>query len=829
MSRTGALRVSGEGFLYKITYILGYMLALLAVAIPAHGSVEQPERGILAVIDRTEIEMSGAADLWEVLSSRDDLNVYGIAGLAATRGVSYLLDGRRTTGLDFSAFPLSAVRRIEIMEEGNANISRHTPGVIVNIVTGRSADIAEVSGYAGRPVLEGADTNQASAVWAGGLGRSRVLVAAERSTLEEVREADRDHTRTRWVPGGTFEGTQGVSTAGNTIYIEGIGAHALGDCDPDVYLGVLGEPRGRSGEGCAFSYGDIAWASESFVTDTLLASVEHPAGEGAKVYADLRVTQSESRDREAPPAGVLNFEAAPGSAVRQSLIDAVADLTESNFPSDNAVTVDHRFVGYGNRNYLQTNDVSVLTLGIHGEFADGLEYDIRGHHQRSRSLQKAGNFVSESAVVEAIESGAYDIVNPLSTEQAHLDAVRATIVRRTYDWASDISVARAEVAGTAFELPGGPVRWTAVGTSVWNEWEGVYDHRNAEGRSFDGTDIAGVGSAVSSGGEQTTTITDVAATLPVSTRLDVSLGGQRINYDYAGHVLGWTVFARYRPNGFLTLRARRSEWQGVPGWSDLYGPKVTSFPYVCDTSSQPCSQQQVETETGGNPSLEPSESNSSGIGATFSIDGLSIAADWYRSETDGSPARVSVQRLVDLEAAGRSLPAGAAVNRDAASNIQSIENPVLNSGESESQNAAVSVGAAVETGWAALDLNLHVLRRVSRESRVAGLVQPGDSPRHRAHASLKATRGDVTASWNGYMRSGYWNATRTGRWSRWTGHDIALRWRDAFGVDGLAIAGGVLNIENSGPAFNPASPDTPSYTHDSRRGRTFFLRASMSW
>ncbi len=819
--------LSGWAFA-RIRELPGCALVLLAALAPAYGSVEEPERGVIAVIDRAEIEISGAATLWHLLTSRDGFNVYGINGLSLTRGVSYLLDGRRTTGLDFALFPPSAVERIEIAEERNANISHHTPGVIVNIVTKRGLDAVETSAYAGRPAMEGADTHQGGAVWSGRLGRGRALIAAGRVAQEEIREADRDYTRTKWVPGGSFVGTQGISTAGNTVYIQGIGARALGDCDPDIYVGVLKNPKGRPGEGCAYSYADAAIMLDRVSHDTLLVDLEHPAGDRATAYLGVRATRSEVFDRAAPTPDALVFEAAPGSAVRQSLIDDIEELTESNFPADNGITVDHRFIRHGNRETRKTSDDNLLTLGLHGEFANGIEYDMRGHYQRTRSLQKDGNYLGRSAIVEAIESGAYDIVNPRSTDPAHRETVRRTAVRRTIESDTDLAVARTELAGAAFDLPAGPVRWTAAGTFVRQESRQVFDYRDGEGRSHEASDIAGaVGQ--SSDSEGTAAVLSTGATLPVSPDLDLALNGSRTNYDYAGYVLDWTFSGRYRLSRSVTLRARWSEWENVPSWNDLYAPKSRSFPYVCDTRAQPCSQQQVEVVSGGNPGLGPSESSSGGIGATFSIDGFSIAADWLRSETDGLPATVSPQRLVDLEVAGQSLPAGVAVDRDAAGNIDRIAIPVLNSGELDAQYAALRIGSAFEAGWAALDANLAVVRRVSSESRVAGLVQPGDSPRHRAHASLKASRGDVTASWNGYLVSSYWNETRTGRWSRWTGHDIALHWQDAFGVDGLAVAGGVLNVGNDGPAFNPASPDIPAYTHDSRRGRTYFLRAAMSW
>lgn len=101
-------------------------------------------------------------------------------------------------------------------------------------------------------------------------------------------------------------------------------------------------------------------------------------------------------------------------------------------------------------------------------------------------------------------------------------------------------------------------------------------------------------------------------------------------------------------------------------------------------------------------------------------------------------------------------------------------------------------------------------------------LQPGDFPRYRAHATLKASRNAVTASRNTHFVSGFRNAAGTG-------HDLALHWQDAFDVDGLAVAGGILNAANNGPALNPDSPDSPSITADSLRGRTFFLRTGMSF
>lgn len=807
---------------------LAVAAALSLISLPAHGAEVGPSRGVIAVIDRTEIELSGSETLAELLSNRDAFNVYGIRGFGRVAGVGYTLDGRLTTGLGLDTFPLSAVERIEIMEESGLNISRHAIYFLVNIVLKRGLEGAEVSGAVGRPVLAGYDTHHGSAVLGGTLGRGHVFLAVDRAAAEEVPTVERDYSRAKWTPGGSFSDTRGVSVAGNSLYLEGLGARALGDCNPDVYAGVLRNPRGIAGEGCAYAFADISWLHWRQERDALLLGVDHPFADAAHVYLDVLAARSETHSRLAPSAATVAFKAPPGSEVRRSLIDDIEDLEEGNFPASNDVFVDHRFVGHGNRDFIDTIDTDLVTLGVRGDLTGELEYDIRAHHSRRRSHEDAGTFVASRAFIEAVESGDYDIVDPLSTQPRHLDAIRRSAVRRTVKSDSETNVARAEIAGRAFELSGRSAQWTAAFFIRDSQWRTTYAYHDSKGRSHDENDVIGPeGSA--SAGERNVLGYEFGTTLPVSSDLDLSGNAWRNHIDKVGDVWSWDVGARYRPNEFLALRAFWGRWESAPSWDDLNAPRAIDFPYVCDTRETPCSSQQVARETGGNPNLEPSKSSHVGVGVALRAGGLTLGADWNRVETRGLPARVSPQRLVDLDASGRSLPPGAAVIRDSTGRIERIVSPTVNSKEAQAERVALRAGAEWDTDWAALDLDIHVLREVSDEQRIAGLTQPGEYPRHRAHAVLKASRGRVTASWNAYVVSGFWNAARTDRWGRWNGHDLALHWRDAFGVDGFAVAAGIRNVGNRGPALNPASPELPQLTSRSIAGRTFFVRATMSW
>ena len=810
--------------------------AALAVApLPARAAGADPERRVIATIDRTAIEMSGMTTLSQLLSDRSRFNVFGIQGLSNAIGGSYLVDGRPDSGLNFSTLPLSAVERIELLEEGATHYSGYIGDGTINIVLRRDYDGVEVSAGIGRPVRPGVDSNRGSALWSGKMGRSRILVGIDHVFSEEVRESDRHYTRTKYAD--SIAGAQGVSIAGNTLFV-GDNRYSLGACDPAVYTGPL---RSGPGQACGYAYADTAWFNSYPRSErkSLFLYADHPLRDGGELYLDTLVSQTRTRYIWAPPAAQFSFDVPNDNPVRQALIDAVPGL---NIPDGGRVSIAHRFVGHGNRDWRWTWDEHNLALGIRGEFASGLGYDAHIRHYRNAGVEKASTFVSQRLAEAAILSGDYDIVNPLSTEPDHLEAIRRTALSKTRDSVTESWIVRTALDGTAFVLPGGPVRWSAAVRLQDYELRDVVTHRDSEKRFYEATEVFGGGGATVVADRRVASA-QVASALPLLPGWELMLTGSLGNYNDIGRTVGWRIANRYRPSGALTFRTYLDYGEFSPSARQLHESASKTFPYVRDCKEYPADKQtcveqvsrdQVTNENVGNPNLDPSEARAVGIGATFRFGALFLAADWYRQKTSNNPSRPSAQSLVDLESKGEKLPDGAEVVRvggTQAGKIEKLVTPLFNrkDNDSETEGVALRAGAAWDTDWAALNLDVNVLRTIDSESRVAGVKQPGDFPRHRAHGALRVSRGDVTASWNVHAVSGYWNSTRTGRWGSWTGHDLALQWRSAFGIDGLNLTGGVLNVGDREPALNPANPNSPALSYDSVRGRTFFLNASISW
>ena len=457
-------------------------MATAFAAVPAHDAAADPERRVVSVIDRADIELSGLTSISELLGSRLAYNSHGLyRAYFGTGSAAVVVNGRNVSGLNFDTLPISAVERIEMLDQGPVRPGGDAISGTINIVLRSGYEGAEVSGGAGLPSQEGLDGEHGSALWGGALGSGRITIGVDHIGREEVRDADRAYSRAQWTPGGSLAGATGVSTSGNTVNLGDLGLRSLGDCDESIYTGVLTHPHG---EVCGYAYADIKWhlGYERFARESLFINADHPLGDDTDLYVEARAAQGDSAFRYAPSVGSFKF--APEGDVRTNIIDNVDGLTEDYFPDhddesrgaeEGLVSVSHRFVGHGNRDWLTDIEEQDLKLGVQGQLYDGLGYDVHVQHYRRKFVETGNTFVSESLVRAAIESGRYDIVNPLSTDPGHQAAIRETAVRLTRDTVDELRSVGALLEGTAFTMPGGAVRWTAGFEAEDENRRDVYD------------------------------------------------------------------------------------------------------------------------------------------------------------------------------------------------------------------------------------------------------------------------------------------------------------------------------------------------------------------
>lgn len=793
----------------------------------------------IAIIDREDIALSGAADLSE-LFARAAYNDFGLRR-ALVSGSVVLVNGRR--GLLYP--PLSAIERIEVLGESAA--ATHAGGAIagaINIVLREGIDGTEVTVAVGRPNAPGADREQGEVLWGGDVGRGHLTIVAEAYTQQEIASKDRDYSRASWTPGGSFADTAGVSVSGNTLEIPTVVngedvtvARPLGPCSGPGYTGVLRNPAGLSGTGCGYAYADISWEDDRdrVREQGLFVYFDHPLGEDSDIYFNARTGRGSTHARYATPVG--SFALDRNDFDDPSVFDALIpnDVTRRG----TEVTLNHRFTGHGNRDWRSTIEAHDLTLGVRGRLPVGIGYDAHFRSYRYRNTERADTFVSETAIQQAIEDGSYyaqDPRNPPSDRaEAHRRAIRESSLRKDAEEGTRHTTGRLALDGAAGALPGGRLRWAAGAEFDRQRRHSkvVHTHAFGSGGAVDIEDAIGSGGLTYAGERQRMSAFGEVE-LPPLPGWTVTLAGRRDGYDDVGAAAAHKVSSAYRFGRRFTVRGSWDKGSGPPSLSSMHLAEAVGFPRVCDTKthtdpSADCDIAQKKQISGGNPELKPYKAKALSAGAQANLGFLTVSADWFRIELSETEARMSAQKIVDLEASGQ-LPPGAQVIRQGGDGvIDTIVNPIVNTGESTVAGVDMQAGARWDAGWADLAADLYWLYITESESRVGGEVQPGDYARHRVHSSLRASQGGITANWSVHAVSGYNNVRETGRYDGWVGHDIALLWHDPLGLKGMTVTGGVLNVADRGPSVDSADPTQADARLDSARGRTFFLRGRMAW
>ena len=816
----------------------------VASRLPAAASNADPFP-LVTVIDRDDLELSGAKSVEDLVLRRFGNNLFGLYRplVVGSGGVAFLVNGRPVSDfiVDLDTLPLSAVERIELLNGTAAGLhGGHAVAGAINVVLGRDYEGTEVRVGTDRPDTAGGDAEHGSARWGGRVGRGHLTIGVDAIRRKEVRDADRDYSRTAFVTGGPILGTTGVSPSGNTIEFtvdpgEGekkLGRYGiLGECSEDVYTGPLTLPAGL-GSVCGYAYADSKWLDGYGGRErgALFLAADHPLGERADLHVDARAALGESDFRYAPSVGT--FEYTLPADVRNRLAEEHGTVPAN---IEDEATLNHRFVAHGDRDWQTDVEEYDLALGVRGRFAGGVGHDTVLRLYRYDYLEKGGTFVSEPLIEEAIGDGRYDAANPLDPDldafPGHWDTVRETSVRLEHEIVADHKSARVVFDGASFAADPGGFRWAAGAELAREKYRNVHEHRDRRGNFIPTADA--LGSAGSSAvGKRRRWSAFLEAAVPLRDDWEVGFAARHDDHDDVGPTYAFQAMNRYRPSEALALRSRWSKSEVAPHFFDLHQYDALSYPAVLDPKDPSCSREscQVEYAVVGNPKLEPEDATSMSTGAAVDLGAASFSFDWFRIRTSGAPGALSAQLIVDLDAAGKSLPPGSAVMRDSSgTSIDRITSRKLNIRETDVIGFDLRAGTGWKVGGADVALDARLLQVTRNEVLVNGEPEPGYFPRHRFHGSLRFTEGPLNVLWSLSAISGYSNVRGTGRYEGWAGHDVAVRWSDPFGIEGLGLTAGVLNLGDRGPPTNSADPDDQDLRLDNVLGRTLFLSARMSF
>lgn len=821
---------------------------IVLTAAPANAGSLAPAPRVVVALERDFLNGSGSQNLEELLDT-------GILRYLLTGGqaLPVLVNGTSygSTAGDLDALPLAAMERIELLGgESLGTFGGSTVRNALNVVLRE-----DWNGVAGRaltrqPSRKGGEGYQGNASWGGKVGKGHLSVTADSIRRLPIASADRDYSRGKWTPGGSFADASNISRGGNTVYIvkrdspdgpiTGFRSVALGDCDPaDGYTGPLSDPPGPpvpDGDlGCGFDYPSIMWETASVERQNLLLNAKHPLGESAEIGVLANFSRTDTDFRYAPSVGTFRFDPTGDQTLLNAINDALAQTDDPyTADGDDIFLVSHRFVGHGNRNWRTKSDIYDITAGVEGRLTSWLGYDAKLNLFRRDTAARGNTFVHGGKAAAEILGGDYDLRNPFSQAPEHRQAILNTSLRHERDAGSDSQGLRAALEGSGFSIGGRKAAWTAGVEMSRVEAHSLLRFVDREGRAYDVSEVLGSG-GVSFAGKREALGAFAETLLPVMERLDLRFAGRADETDDVGALRSWRAGAEYRPMDVLAVRGSWSEGQGAPGFSQLYGTASQGWPYVeCDPGAGPpprtCDEPnelQVERNTEGNPDLGPATTERLAVEAAFAKAPYRLSVEWFRETLTDVPGNQTADWSL------RNLPecAGGTASDcvDWSEGDPVIHDRFANVVDVKTEGIMARFGAGFETSWGGYGAYGTWRRETNTALTIDGVPERVVRPKDMMRARISARRGGVRAIWTASYRSGFANALGTGRFSPWTGHDLRVDWTNPVGLEGLRITGGIFNLTDAGytvDTANPASTDGPTVAG---WGRTYFLSLSTEF
>lgn len=324
-------------------------------------------------------------------------------------------------------------------------------------------------------------------------------------------------------------------------------------------------------------------------------------------------------------------------------------------------------------NTTYTNHVLRAAAGINGAFGDGWTYSVDASAAHSWLDIKYNGYINVAGLTEAVNSGAYNFVNPGLNTQAVRDLLSPEINRTA---TSDMDMVQGVIAKDLFDLPGGPLQ-IGVGGSL------RYERVNNPSANPDNTTF-GL-NAVTAVGSHTVSSAYFEVNAPVLDILEVNGSGRFDHYSEGYSNFSPKIGVKFTPIKQLALRGTFSKGFRAPSFAETNG-SVTGFTSArlpceaqvehgatlnpdgtCSGGSSYNQSYSIGFRTQATPEIKPELSTSFTAGVVVQpARWLSFTVDYYNIKKTrvitGGPLS---NDAIDAYYAGEALPEGYTVDLDA--------------------------------------------------------------------------------------------------------------------------------------------------------------------
>lgn len=302
------------------------------------------------------------------------------------------------------------------------------------------------------------------------------------------------------------------------------------------------------------------------------------------------------------------------------------------------------------------SDVFRAALGVHGSFGDGFNYAVDGTAMVSKLKTTAKGYVYIQHLLDVINDGSYNFVNPSLTSQATLDYLTPTQINRQN---SHLYQIQGSISKDFFQLPGGALQ-IAVGGAFRHESlydpSGNPDYNGPTERYFRLNAFGATGKR-----EVESAYFEINA--PVLDILEINGSGRYDHYSSGQSNFSPKIGAKFTPIKQLAIRGTFSKGFRIPSFAES-GALPTSGYVTVNPGNLPTSfTDQHQTSTGqfnnyltnysvgqttvGNPNLKPEKSRNFTVGAIFEpIRNVSFTVDYYNIEKTNAITSVNFDEAI---------------------------------------------------------------------------------------------------------------------------------------------------------------------------------------
>ncbi len=751
----------------------------------------------VTVIDREDIMAQGITDVGNLIQRMPSMSgtplgtttnnggngsvQVDLRGMGVDRTLT-LINGKRTVdGGDYTTIPAIMIERVEVLKDGASAIyGADAVAGVVNIITrrdfeGLNIDLQTADWFDTKAGLQ----NALSLIGGTSLGEGNFVFGAEYINQEEVFQRD--------MPWAFMQGSY-------YIYYDADQGCEVDPANLCTFFGSSRIPESRLNfatqgrflipspgavmvphDNRTYNYAPVNYMQTPYERLNYFGEGNFDLSEKVQFHASFR-GNTRSSDQELAPLpydsniypsynGIYNGSAYMGLSednyYLQQAVDAYNAANGTSLIYEPLTNVRRRMVETP-RHFSQDITQFQATLGLSGEFGDGLDWDVyynRG--KRTRVDNDLGQFsavrltgaMGPSADLDGDgQPECYADINDPTTiitgcvplnffggegtvTQEMLDYVGVELVD---SFVTKQEIVGASIAGSGMELPGGELGW-AVGAGYRAD---AYKYTPDSAKSI-GAVTGGTGEGTDGSLYSRSLFAELYA--PVFDNGEQSLalkaGARYDDYNLFGDDTTWQIGLEFQAMDSLKLRGTAGTAFRAPTISELFAGLQRSAPSYrdpCDASDYAanyggngtniapgCGAEANRTDTqvtsyvGGNLNLKPETADTFTAGFVFTpevADGLSITIDWWRIEMEDAISSYGVQYILDqCYVNQQSTQCGLITRRaDADYTIAQIIDSNVNVATQNGEGIDTEVRLSLEAGPGDLELALlwaHLLER----------------------------------------------------------------------------------------------------------------------